>query len=90
MRQSENRPACADRLFRARSTADADFLDHPVVVAPMLDQFDMAAVMAVVASIVAIVVAIILHVLVVAILVVVILPVMAANDNLAVVGLIVR
>jgi hypothetical protein len=69
----------------AGSAADANVFDHLVMMAPMHDCLHMAAVMAMVAAILAIVTIVILHVLVVAILFVVILPVMAANDDLAVI-----
>ena len=86
-----DRPASLAGLSGARSAADANLFDHPVVVAPVLDQFDMAAVMPVVAAIFATLVITELNaVLIVAILVVVVLPVMAANDDLAIIGLIVR
>ncbi|MFB9981781.1 hypothetical protein ACFFNA_19350 [Mesorhizobium kowhaii] len=80
IRQNETGRLLPTGLFRARSAADADFLDHPVVVAPVLDQFDMAAMMPMVAAILATLVVTELHavVLVVTILVVVIVPVVAA------------
>jgi hypothetical protein len=66
-----------------RSTADPDLLDDPVMMAPMPDQFDMAAVMAVVAAPLAVIA------LVVAIFIVVVdflAIVMTANLYLAIVG----
>ena len=65
-----------------RSTADPDLLDDPVVMAPMLDQFDVAAVMAVVAAPLTVIA------LVVAIFIVVVdflAVVMAANSYLIIV-----
>jgi hypothetical protein len=63
--------------FRWKSGADADLLDHPVVVTPMLDDLDVAPVMPVMTSIFAPVFTVIV--------VVVIAVVVAANDDPAVV-----
>jgi hypothetical protein len=86
------KPAGFRRLPDLASAANADLFDHPVVVAPVPDQFDVAAVMPVVAAIFAVPVSaiVILNILVAIILIVVIAIAVVTANNDPTIGIVIR